>query len=182
MKPLRIDYIAPTGWRWPWACFAIGAVCLLAAVAWRASGLITSIYDINASIAQLQQAAEGQDATPPTTTDANAKSADTSKAIRLLDFDMNKVFAPLEQVNVRGAKLTNMTLNMEAGTVELVYDLERPSRAHDISDALNSGYDSHPWHLTQVESYENPDANGLANPTGAQTPASGTWRAVVWGL
>lgn len=179
MKPLRIDYIAPTGWRWPWACFAIGAVCLLAAVAWKASGLITSIYEIKTHIAQLQQAAVNLDTTQTTT---DAKSADTSKAINLLDFDMNKVFAPLEQVNVQGAKLTNMTLNMEAGTVELVYDLERPSQAHDISDALNAGYSSHPWQLTQVESYESPATNGLASPTGVQTPASGTWRAMVWGL
>lgn len=150
MKPLKIDFVAPTAWRPIWACTALIATVALGSFAWKAKEFMTAIQAVVIDIATTQS--ETEKLRKQAANKLVPRTSSASKAVTLLQFDMNKVFSVMENVDVPGTRLAGVTLDMTSGNLGVEYVLEQSIQAQAITDALNSGYDTRPWRLSRVGS------------------------------
>lgn len=181
MKPLRVDFIAPTGWRPVWGGIALLALAIVGCFAWKASELLTAIQTTTAEMARIQSETERlrkllvPKVTPRTTS--------ASKAVTLLQFDVNKVFSAMENVDVAGTRITGVTLDMASGALGLEYVLEHSTQAQAITDALNGGYETRPWRMERLSGTSGgalPTVNTFSAPAAQpKTNHGGLWRVDI---
>lgn len=181
MRPLRIDFISPTRWRLVWAVCSVFVLVIASAFAGKASELVAEVQATTAEMARIQS--ETDRLHRLSAPKANPRSASASKAVTLLKFDVNKVFSAMENVDVAGTRLTGMTLDMASGNLAMEYALEQSTQGQSITDALNAGYDTRPWHLDRLSGTSGgalPTVNTFsALPAQPKTIHSGLWRVDI---
>lgn len=150
MQPLRIDFVPPTRWRLVWAVGAVFVLGIAGAFAWKASELVAEVQATTAEMARMQS--ETDRLRRLSAPKAHPRSASAIKAVALLQFDVNKVFSAMENVDVAGTRLMGVTLDMASGNLAMEYALEQSTQGQAITDALNAGYDTRPWHLDRITS------------------------------
>jgi uncharacterized protein HemX len=170
MKPIRIGFIEDKQWIVDWIVTAVACAIIVGAGGWRWRQDQLRIQAHEAQLAEARKkAAELQ---------AKANVPDPYKAQKdamrkLLQTDLNKVFAVIENVDVPGARLRSMDLDAAGNVMRLEYELDAIARVSDVSAALNAGYENGPWQLGSVA------ATG-SSQAGAQPPKfRGYWSAAV---
>jgi hypothetical protein len=164
MKALTIEFIPSTRWRVFWvvtlaSCAVIGAA---AAVQW-----MNVQKDVDAeaqTVAYLEEQIKKL-RTPPAPS-SDPKQADALKAAQYMQQDLNLVFAAAENLKISGVRLTAITFDTSGDTLKLDYALQTLEQAAQVTELLNSGYDSKPWHLGNVVT------DATSSRSMANTPAS----------
>lgn len=184
MRPLRIDFVPSTRWRLVWAVCAVFVLVIAGTFAWKASKLVAEAQATDAEMERMQS--ETDRLRRLSAPKAHPRSASASKAVTLLQFDVNKVFSAMENVDVAGTRLTGVTLDMASGNLAMEFALEQSTQGQSITDALNSGYDTRPWHLDRITSAPVGafTAGNLFSAQGATSKLghSGLWRVEVSNL
>lgn len=175
MKPLRIDFVEPYGWLRVWLVFALIAIGAGGGFTWRVlqltgntNAISLQADEIQANIAALNQRAAHQ---------KSPRGTSAGKAISLIQFDMNKVFAVAENVDVNGTRLRGFVLDGVSGTLSLEYALDQPTHAHDITEALNAGYEARPWRLERVSGDSMAAGGGGLQGTPTKSTNAAQWRS-----
>ena len=81
---------------------------------------------------------------------ADPRYASAEQAARLLQLDLNKAFAVVENIKEPGVRLRSMQLEPAGNTLRLEYELDAMAKATLITELLNAGYDVPPWQLESV--------------------------------
>lgn len=179
MTPLRIDYVAPKAWLWSWLGAAAVVAVLGGCFAWKvhalanAASTATSAMDIaRAEIEKRRQ---------PLFSKPLPRGQSATQAIALLQWDVNKVFSTIENVDIAGARLTNMTLDLVSTNLGLEYGLEQSTLAQTVTEALNSGYDMPPWRLSRISNFEITSNSPKSVSSGniASRGGSGSWQTNI---
>lgn len=158
MKPVHIEFIENTHWRWVWGAALVASVGLLAYGVWRADVLHLGTQQETARAAALQTQLQLLRTPPPAQVDPRSNS--TQLAAQLLQWDLNKAFAAVENLQAPGARLRGLTLEATANTLRLEYELDAMDKAATITEALNAGYESRPWQLESVSAATAPMFRG----------------------
>jgi hypothetical protein len=148
MKPVHIEFIENTRWRWVWGGALVVGGCLLAYCVWRAGQISEATQQEGARIAAAQTQLELLRTPAPTVADPRSNS--NQLAAQLLQLDLNKAFATIENLQAPGARLRGLTLDATANTLRLEYELDAVDKASTVTEALNTGYESRPWQLESV--------------------------------
>jgi hypothetical protein len=69
------------------------------------------------------------------------------QAAKLLQYDLNKVFATVENLTEPGTRLVSLSVDATASLVKLEYQLDSMPRAASVTAALNAGLDRSLWSL-----------------------------------
>ncbi len=78
------------------------------------------------------------------------RQASATQAARLLQMDLNKVFATVENLKLPGVRLRVLDVDTLANTVRLEYEFPSLVEATEVTDLLNAGYERAPWQLHSV--------------------------------
>lgn len=112
----------------------------------------------------------------------DAKKKRLQQISQALRWDINPVFAVIENVNVSGTLLKTMQLDNDSKILRLEFLLESPDKASLVSDALNSGNEQRPWILERVSTQAissvaagNP-STGFAQSQDTQFKTLGSWQ------
>lgn len=159
MKPVHIEFIENTRWRWVWGGALVVGGCLLAYCVWRAGQINQATQQESARIATLQTQLQLL-RTPAPPAQADPRSASTQLATQLLQLDLNKAFAAAENLQAPGTRLRGLTLEATANTLRLEYELDSMDKASTITEALNTGYEGRPWQLESVSAATAPTFRG----------------------
>lgn len=148
MKSIDIDFVADTRWRWVWAAAALSAVCLAGAMGMYWQKASRALQDIESRTTITQQQIAQLNARRVVVADPRQASAE--QAVQLLQQDLNKVFASVENLKEAGVRLRGMTLDGGAGVLRLEFELDAMPTASVVTAALNGGYENRPWQLESV--------------------------------
>lgn len=146
MKPVQINFVPDTRWRRLWAAAALCVLGLIGTAGWYVWQINAAIKELEARIGTAQQ--QLKDLRLPSPTDPRYASAE--QAARLLQQDLNKAFAAVENLKEPGVRLRNLHLDAAANALRLEYELDSVGKASTITELLNTGYDNHPWQLESV--------------------------------
>ncbi|OYQ43398.1 hypothetical protein CHU94_00125 [Rhodoferax sp. TH121] len=133
-----------------WAVCAVFVLVIAGTFAWKASELVAEAQATAAEMERMQS--ETDRLRRLSAPKPHPRSASALKAVTLLQFDVNKVFSAMENVDVAGTRLTGVTLDMASGNLAMEYALEQSTQGQAITEALNSGYDARPWYLDRISS------------------------------
>lgn len=169
MRALQIDFIKDKRWRWVWAVGAVSALVLLALTFWKWQYAHQTLREFDDRIGGFTQQAAQMNAVQPVVVDA--RQASSEQAAKILQQDLNKVFASTENLKEMGVRLRNLNLDSPAGTLRLEFELDSLPRAASLTAVLNGGYDNRPW---QLESVTGANATNTMGIPSAQT-LRGLW-------
>lgn len=158
MNPVHIEFVENTRWRWVSGGALVVGGCLLAYCMWRADQISQATQQEGARIAAAQT--QLQLLRTPAPTVADPRGASTQLAAQLLQLDLNKAFATIENLQAPGARLRGLTLDATSNTLRLEYELDAVDKASTITEALNTGYDVRPWQLESVSAAAPPVFKG----------------------
>jgi hypothetical protein len=175
MKALHVEFVAPRAWLIVWTIAGLLLGAMVVSFAWK--GMSTSRD--NTRSADQSVAVRNELISWKLSKNTPAKPRDTStvKAMSDVLFDQNKVFAVVESVDVSGTRLASFSFDAAAGILRIEYTMEAATKAAEITEALNAGYENRPWQLDRVTS-TNPSTG--APPAGA-TPMNvvGSWSSKI---
>lgn len=160
MKKIQINFISDHRWKWVWGLALLSIGCLAGAYAWQwhgASRLARETEDL-ISVARQNLALLGAPKEAP----LNPKRASAEQAAKLLQQDMNKVFATIENLKEPGTRLRNLSLDGASGILRLEFEIDSVVRASTLTAALNEGYGTRPWQLESVSSAASSNFTGFA--------------------
>ncbi len=148
MKPIHFEFIEDRRWRLVWAIALVLAVVIVSAALlhWRKLRLVdgTVHQQITALVAKERRAEM------PLPTQSMPRLGNASQAARLLQFDMNKIFASIENLQLTGVKVRGVTFDASSELVNLEMEVSNMSSVPSVTDALNAGYQQPPWRLVQL--------------------------------
>lgn len=160
MRALRVDFVRDKFGKVWWTVVCIGLLVGLGAWGNQLQQKIEIREKAQERSAELQQSQKQSQI------DANKPlSTQEKKLLQLaneINLDLNPIFAVVENINIAGALLKNMQMDKSSGTLRLEFQMEDPSRASEISQALNAGDESHPWVLERI-STQNSSTSASAN-------------------
>lgn len=168
MKPIRIEFIEDTRWRAVWTMTVLACTIIVGYTVWQWRVDAAAIKAIEEQIADVKRkAAEVQAAQNR----VDPRGASVKAMTKLLQRDLNKVFAVVENVQEPGVRLRSLSLDESSGSLRLEYELESMAHASTVTTALNAGYERGPWQLENV-------SGALAQRTGGgQQAFRGSWSA-----
>lgn len=148
MKAVSIDFVLRRTWKGVWM---VAAVVVLGLLIWHAIRSATLLDDIRTlddklSASQFELKKADQKAK------ANPRSASIRTANKALSVDLNKPFAALENMSVPGVLLVGASFDVSNDGLRVEYALESMSKAAEVTDYLNMGYDTRPWVMENVTS------------------------------
>jgi hypothetical protein len=180
VKPVHIDFIQRESWRRVWVMALVCCVVVGTVATWhrfKVENELAALENlITAAGSDLTRIREGKPLAPDPKTLAGLKAAGQ------LQFDWNKVFAAAENVDVPGTRLTGFSLDMSAGVLRFDYLLEQPTKATDITEALNAGYDKRPWQLERISNSVISFGNTTVPASQPAGSAGGSWSTKVLDL
>jgi hypothetical protein len=148
MKPVHMEFIANQRWRWIWSVAALGCLGLLGSAGWHWRRLEPTIFAeterINAVQLQLQELRL------PVQHPVAPGHAGYARAAKLLQLDLNKAFATIENLQESEIGLRSLTLEADSNSLRLEYGLDSIVKAAAITELLNAGYPDRPWRLDSV--------------------------------
>lgn len=160
MKPLRIDFIAPTAWRWVWR-----ATLVLASLSVALGVLkIASIASQTEALAAQAQALHAQTADGRGGSTAGLRPESKLELARMFRADLNRVFSAAETLKVPGARLRVIQIDVVSNSARLEYELDTMSSADHITQHLNSTSPVRPWQLASLHNQA---------PSSASSPSPG---------
>lgn len=172
MKPVQIDFVPDLRWRTVWLVTAFvcaGIVGATGMVVWKSHNASIAarkeLAAINLKIEQLR--APKQEVVDPRR-DASIQAA------KLLQYDLNKVFATVENLSEPGTRLASLSVDATASLVRLEYQLDSMPRAASVTAVLNAGLERSQWNLESVVA--TPAQQGLMAMPGLM-PVRGVWSA-----
>lgn len=171
MKSIRVDFVPRKAWQGIWATAGICVLCVAGAAGWRWMELHTAAQALADQLQSVQQ--EIQRLRQPVTNAADPRYASAEQAARLLQLDLNKAFAVVENIREPGVRLRNMQLEPGSNTLRLEYELDAMAKTTLITELLNAGYDVPPWQLESVTSMPPSQAGFMA----ISQIARGIWSA-----
>ena len=178
MKPVRIDFIAQRRWRWVWGVAALACLALIGASAWQWQQIDQARRAKQAEIQTLLDAQKRMQRLQAPEPQSAAPKPGAQQAARLLQQDLNKVFATVENLQLPGARLRALSIDAASNTLRLEYELDSLVKASSLTQELNRGYDSAPWRFEGATSIGVREATGLGAGNLAQTQAyRGVWLA-----
>lgn len=148
MKSLQFDFIPSKTWQGIWAVAGLCVLCIAGAAGWRWVQLQTTAQELAAQLQATQQ--DIQHLRQPVLNPADPRYASAEQAARLLQLDLNKAFAVVENIKEPGVRLRSMQLEPAGNTLRLEYELDAMAKATLITELLNTGYDVPPWQLESV--------------------------------
>lgn len=160
MKPIQIDFIENRRWRWVWTSAILFGVCLMAWTSWHWQKNTSATRDMENRISAAGQQLKLLNA--PEEIRLNPRHASAEQAAKLLQQDMNKVFATVENLAEPGTRLRNLSLDGASGIVRLEFELDSMSRAASLTTLFNTGYENRPWQLESVSGAANNNPMGFA--------------------
>jgi hypothetical protein len=192
MKALGIDFVAEQssqriGPRWIWLTAALLCAALAAATAWKIMQLRSEQQAIALTHAALQEKIQSTHAAlqqaQPSPTDLK-RLRDIGQAAKLLQADLNKPLAALENLKIPGVKLRSMTLDNAQDLLEVEFDLPSLEQVAAVNEALGLGYPINPWQFIATSAQSNSAAVAAQNnPAGsAQSSYVGRWRVKISAL
>jgi hypothetical protein len=180
MKSLQVDFVTPRAWLAVWA---VAGLCALGITAWALSAwwpLQQALRSEQGKLEQLQKQL-GQ-ASSPTAPTASPKTQHAQKIAQALQFDLNKVFRPIEALKLPGVRLKTFNVDMSSASIRLEYEFDGLATAAVITENLNAGFDSPPWRLEGVSAFGNlvvsTGASG-GNGTNLANTYRGTWTGAI---
>lgn len=147
MKPVQIDFVPDARWRLLWL---VSALCLLGLAGiwgWNAWQHSVALARLDEHIGNAEQ--KLRDLRAPTIA-ANPRLASARQAAQLLQLDLHKAFATVENTREPGIRLRDFQLNPANDILRLEYELDSMAKASVITSLLNSGYLTSPWELEGV--------------------------------
>jgi hypothetical protein len=111
----------------------------------------------------------------PSASTLDARQSSAMKAAALLQFDLNAVFASIENVKEPGIRLRNMSLDVSAGSIRLEYELDFSEKAVVLTRILNEGNSARPWKFESL----NTENMGSSNPLNGLPKMVGIWNARI---
>ncbi len=148
MKAVHIEFIENRHWRAVWvvAFMVLVGVSVGTYVQWRQFR--------NAELGVLDQMARlerpRQQASIQPNQEQGLRQASAWQAARLLQFDLNKVFANVENLQLPGVNVRGLSMDASNDFLRLEIEVDGIVRAPTVTDALNAGYDQAPWRLEQL--------------------------------
>ena len=163
MKPVQIDFIPDRRWRAIWAVAVVLGLGVVGATGWRAWQSLQSTQALQSQIAlaKLQAQQLQTQLNPP----SNPRHDSLAQAAKLLQQDLGKAFATIENLKEEGVRLRALNLDASSGTLQLEYELDTLARAATVTGLLNAGYDSRPWRMESVGGAVGSNTGGFAAPS-----------------
>jgi hypothetical protein len=163
MRPVRVDFIPDERWRWLWGAALACALALSGAVLWQAWPVLQSRQQSREQITQMQQRlARLQGSAVPEQASSDPRRPSLEQAARLLQQDLNKAFATIENLQIPGARLRAMNLEASGSQLRLEFEVDSVATASSVTAELNKGYDKLPWRLESVQSAAGQAVEGIA--------------------
>lgn len=157
MKSIRIDFIQDKRWRWIWiTCLLFGTV-LSGVTVWQWQKSDRAIRETESRLQIVRQKLSQLSA--PKESPLNPRQGSAEQAAKLLQQDLNKVFATIENLKEPGTRLRNLSLDGSSGALRLEYEIDSVGKAASLTTILNAGYDTRPWQLESV-------STAASNPMG----------------
>lgn len=169
MKPIQIDFIVDKRWQWVWATALIFGVSLMGWASWQWQITSRAVRDTESRIGIAGQQLKLLNA--PKEIRLNPRHASAEQAAKLLQQDLNKVFATVENLAEPSTRLRNLSLDGTSGILRLEFEVDSMSRAASLTSIFNTGYENRPWQLESVGGAANNNPMGFAT---AQT-IRGIW-------
>lgn len=160
MKPIQIDFIEDRRWQWVWAFAVLFGVCVMAWASWHWQKTSSTVRDAENRIGVAGQQLKLLDA--PKEIRLNPRHASAEQAAKLLQQDLNKVFATVENLAEPGTRLRNLSLDGSSGILRLEFELDSMNRAASLTTLFNTGYENRPWQLESVSSVASNNPMGFA--------------------
>ncbi len=104
---------------------------------------------------------------------ADSRLANSARLASMLQTDLNRTFALIENIKEPGIRLRNLNLDLPAETLRLDYELDTIVRTSSVTFALNAGYGYGPWKLETV----NPGQQANQLSLTATSTVRATWSA-----
>lgn len=174
MKPVHIEFIDNTHWRWVWMATLLSGLGLMAFFIWQSVHLDHAVAQERSHISAIASKVDLPSA--PAQTKEDPRWASMLQAAQSLQLDLNKAFAAAENIQQVGVRLRSLSLENSSTTLRLEYELSSMDQSSTITEALNAGYEQRPWHLESVKSTS---TNGVRMVQGASM-VPGT--SVVYGI
>lgn len=169
MKPIQIDFMEDKRWQWVWTFAVLFGACLMGWASWQWQKTSSAVRDTENRIGVARQQLELLNA--PKEIRLNPKQAGAEQAVKLLQQDLNKVFATVENLAEPGTRLRNLSLDGASGILRLEFELDSMNRAASLTTIFNTGYEHRPWQLESVSGAASNNPIGFAT---AQT-IRGIW-------
>ncbi len=176
MKPMYFDFAAKPIFRRIWQLFAVLATLILMVFGGQISQFKQKNETIDAQAREAQAKFSILQAKPAATSQpshAPAFSRQANLAAQLLQTDLSKAFASLENLKIPGVRLQSLTLNASQNLVEVEFEFSQLGQTSDISEALMSGYAKSPWQLMSANAL----ARASTQSASAGTGFTGRWQA-----
>lgn len=166
MKPVRIDFVEDNSRLWAWFFVLAVAAALIGATAthWIRLRQDTAVRTAEAAALQLQADAVRKAQAAVT----NPRLASTQRAAKLLQQDLNGVFAVVENYKEPGVRLRAITIDVTGNAVRVEYDLDSVQKVAELTAYLNGGHERGPWKLESVRGNRAGGLHQLASTVSAQ--------------
>jgi hypothetical protein len=148
MKKLSIEFVRNQNWRWIWAFVGVCSIALILVSTrdWRINSADTTLIENQLELLRKPVLNVGK----PSETKLDDRYSSTSKALTLIQQDLNAVFATIENINDPAIRLSSMALDVPAGVLRLEYELDSIEVAVILTEKLNGGYEMRPWKLESL--------------------------------
>lgn len=172
MKPVRINFVAPTAYKAVWAVAGGVALVIAGSTGWQLWQGQKIRQALQAELVQRQAEAERarreRERLVPETPAVNPRAGSERAAARLLQRDWNGLFDTLENTQLPGVRLVSASLDAASGQARVEYELERMEQGAGVTEALNAASAGITiWQLERL------DGDGGAGKV------RGVWRAVM---
>lgn len=165
MKPIQLDFIPDRRWRTVWAVALVLGLGIVGSTGWRAWQSLQATQTLQGQLAQFKQQAQQLQTqlNPP----IDPRHDSLAQAARLLQQDLGKAFAVIENLKEEGVRLRAVNLDAGSGTLHLEYELDTLARAAAVTAALNAGYETRPWRMESVGAAAGSNGQGFTAPVQA---------------
>lgn len=172
MKPIRLDWSKTPYSRGMWiAIIGLGGIGLCVLL------LYWGVYGRDLSVVSAQ-IIEAQHRLRPTSRQASDARHDAERrAERLLRLDLNPALRAVEQIDVKGAVLKLLSVDVSAGVIRIAFELDDFSKASTVDEQLNAGDSVRPWKMGSIRRIDGHAAVQQASVSAQR--AEGAWVAEI---
>lgn len=176
MRKLNIEFVEDCRWRWVWLAVAIMSLTYMGVGVMKWLQIANDKAEIERQISILK--IQISKLIAPSAPKLDARQASAIKAAALLQFDLNTVFASIENIIEPGTRLRNMALDVSTGTLRLEYELDSAEKAVALSQILNAGNGLRPWQLESLNAIGGTGVGaGSLGSMGTTAKVIGIWNA-----
>lgn len=173
MKPIQMEFIENQRWRWIWSVAILCGLALLGSAMWRSKRLEPAIHAESERLGAVQLRL--QQLRLPVQHKGDPRHISWAQAAQLLQFDPNRAFTTVENLQERDIGLRSLSLEAASNRLRLEYEVDSLVKAAAVTELLNAGYELRPWQLESVHRTGPVNAAG-ALPMGSETASfRGIW-------